>query len=84
MKKGTRFTRVLSAILASVCVVSMTDFNLASAADYTSNTYEYAGSFGESTDPANGYVLGNPVGIAKDSLGYLDKIRPITLSDSPS
>ena len=70
MKIRTSLTRVLSAMLALVCVVSMTDFNRVRAVDYTSSTYEYAGSFGESTDPANGYVLGNPVGIAKDSLGY--------------
>jgi len=70
MKKSSRLTRVLSIILAVLCVVSMTDLNHVSAADYTSNTYEYAGYFGDSNDPVNGYVLGNPVGIAKDSFGY--------------
>ena len=65
-----KMKRVFSAFLSLVCLVSMCCFNVASAADHTSATYQYAGVIGESTDPGNGYVLGNPVAISKDSNGY--------------
>lgn len=70
MKKNARFVRLLAFSVVLACVFSTTLFPCVSAADYTSDTYEYAGSFGQSTDPTYGYVLGNPVGIAKDSFDY--------------
>lgn len=70
MKKRTITSRVLSAFLAFIFVWAATGSYPVNAENYISDTYEYAGSFGESTDPTNGYTLGNPVGIAKDSFGY--------------
>lgn len=70
MKKRAITSRVLSAFLAFIFVWAATGSYPVNAENYISDTYEYAGSFGESTDPTNGYTLGNPVGIAKDSFGY--------------
>lgn len=59
MKKG-----ILSVFLA-LTILTLTFQPAAAASEY----YEYAGSFGESSD-GSGYTLGNPVAISKDSSGY--------------
>ena len=69
MKKSLQ-SRIVAGLISVVLILTMTCFSPAAAADYTSDTYQYAGMFGNSSDLINGYTLGNPVGIAKDSNGY--------------
>lgn len=70
MKKNAILNRLLPIVLVLISMFSMAGVNQASATDYPSNTYVYTGTIGESSDPINGYVLGNPVAIAKDSCGF--------------
>lgn len=63
-------SRILPLALIFTFIIAAGSIGTVRAADYTSNTYEYAGMFGNSSDPIGGYTLGNPVGIAKDSNGY--------------
>lgn len=64
MKKKSRGIRVIAAVFVMMLLTSLT----VAGASYAG--YEYAGAIGAESDPHNGYILGTPVAISKDSNGY--------------
>lgn len=64
MKRKQRFIRTLTSVVALMLLITLT------AANASYSGYEYAGVIGQESDPLNGYVLGTPVAISKDSNGY--------------